>query len=125
MGDKWTYKLYMHGEQVDETDLRGLAFMKFESLKLLGLAELHEVYTGDDFDTVLHSTIVHRGGLYPPCPEDPKQCSYRKSISNDFHSTTRKTAFRTEVMCPSDRCGFTLKPSKLGGEFFDYGFCIA
>lgn len=61
----WEYKLYLHDELVCETDLRGIAHIQFEGLKLLGLAELREVYRGNNFDPVLHSTIVHRGGIYP------------------------------------------------------------
>ena len=124
MGNKWTYKLFIHGEQVDETELKGLAFLKYESAKMLGLAELHEVYIGEDFDPVLHSTIVHRGGIYPPCPDNKKCCSYRKSVSNEFYTTTRTTAVRSEIICPGDRCGYMLKPSKCGGEFFDYAYCL-
>ena len=120
----WEYKLYLHDELVCETDLRGIAHIQFEGLKLLGLAELREVYRGNNFDPVLHSTIVHRGGIYPPCPENPQSCKYRKSMSMDFNTMTRKTAFRTEVMCPGDRCGYMLKPSKIGGDYFDYGLCI-
>jgi hypothetical protein len=45
-------------------------------------------------------------------------------MEREFHSTTRETAIRAEVMCPSDRCGYMLKPSKCGGNFFDYDYCI-
>lgn len=121
---EWVYKIFINNELVDEEPLKGMAYLKFESAKMLGLAEMHEVYTGDDFDPVLHSTIVHRGGIYPPCQDNKKDCSYRKSISNEFYTTTRTTAVRTEVICPSDRCGYMLKPSKIGGNFFDYARCI-
>jgi hypothetical protein len=123
--NEWTYEIFINGEKVDETDLRGIAYMKFESAKLVGLAELHRVYNGENYDPVIHFTTVERGGIFPPCPQNTGKCSYRKSVKNDFHSTTRPTAFRTETMCPGDRCGFLLMPSKIGGDFFDYGYCIA
>lgn len=121
---EWTYKIYLHGEQVDETPLEGIAWLKFESAKMLGLAELHKVYVGYNYDPVLHFTVVHKGGILPPCNSDTKKCLYRKSIAPEFYSTSRKTAVRAEVMCPSDRCGYMLKPSKIGGDFFDYAECI-
>ena len=117
------YEIWLHGEKIDETDLKGIAWLKFESAKLVGMAELREIYNGDNFDPVLHQTVIHRGGIKPPCPENTENCTYRKSISADFYNTPRKTAFRTEVMAPKDRCGFKLKPSKIGGSFFDYDFC--
>jgi hypothetical protein len=120
----WTYKIYLHGELIDETSLAGIAFLKFESAKLLGLSELHEVYTGPSFDPVLHRTIIHRGGIHPPCSDRPQKCEYRKSMSASFYNTPRRTAFRTEVLCPTDRCGFMLKSSCIGGQFFDYAPCI-
>jgi len=101
-----------------------MAWLKFESAKLLGLAELHEVYVGDNYDPVLHTTTIHRDGIFPPCQNTRKECPYLKTVKQDFYSTPRITAFRTEVMCPDDRCGFMLKPSKIGGSFFDYDICI-
>lgn len=121
---EWTYKIILHGELIDETPLRGIGWLKFESAKLLGRAELHEVYVGNKYDPVIHKTIVHRGGILPPCPDAREKCPYLKTVEHDFYSTPRTTAFRTEVMCPSDRCGFMLKPSKIGGSFYDYDFCI-
>ena len=120
----WIFKIYLHGEQIDETFLEGVAQLKFESAKMLGLAELHKVYVGVNFDPVLHFTIIHKGGIIPPCDSNSKKCHYRKSVSIDFHSTSRKTSVRAEVMCPSDRCGYMLKPSKIGGSFFDYAECL-
>ena len=117
----WTYRIYLHGEQIDETPLSGLAWLKFESAKMLGLAELHEVYVGQNFDPVLHQTTIHRGGEMPPCEN---KCPWRKSIDKEFHSTIRPTALRIEVMPPGDRCGYMLKPSRIGGDFFDYDYCI-
>ena len=122
--EDWIYKIYLHGEQIDEEKLRGIAFMKFEYAKLLGLAELHEAYVGADYDPVLHTTKVHRGGIYPPCTETKCDCPYHKSIAGSFFTETRPTSFRTEVMSPGDRCGFMLKPSKAGGDFFDYDYCL-
>ena len=121
---EWTYKIFINGEQVNETNLRGIAYMMFDSAKMLGLAELHRVYTGTNYDPVLHWTVVERGGIYPPCNDNKKQCPYRKSMEAEFYSTPRKTAFRAEVMCPSDRCGYMLKPSRVGGAFDDYALCI-
>lgn len=109
---------------MDELELEGLAYMKFESAKMLGMAELHKIYAGQNFDPVLHQTKVERGGITPPCGNDPKQCQYRKSIQSEFYSTPRRTAFRTEVICPADRCGWLLKPHRIGGQFDDYGYCI-
>jgi hypothetical protein len=120
----WTYQIYLHEELVDETPLSGIAFLKFESAKLLGFSELHEIYTGPSFDPVLHRTIIHRGGIHPPCSDRPQKCEYRKSMSASFYGHTRPTSFRTEVVCPSDRCGYMIKLSRLGGNFFDYAPCI-
>lgn len=118
------YEIWLHGEKIDETNLKGIAWLKFESAKLVGFAKLFEIYDGDNFDPVLHTTIVHSGGIKPPCPENKVDCQYRKSIKSDFYSTPRKTAFRTEITCPIDRCGFLLKPSKIGGVFTDYDYCL-
>lgn len=122
--NEWMYEIYLNGEKVDETDLRGMAYLKFESAKLLGYAEIRRIYSGNNYDPVLHYTTSERGGIVPPCPEDTKNCTYRKSMSIEFYSTTRPTSFRTETICPGDRCGFMLKPSKIGGGFFDYDYCL-
>lgn len=58
-----------------------------------------------------------------PCPSDTSKCKWRKSMSTEFYSTTRKTAFRTEVICPADRCGYDIKDGHIGGSFFDYELC--
>ena len=53
----WTYKIFLDGKQVDETNLAGLAYIKFEMAKLLGNAELHKEcrdYFGN-MDNVLSS----------------------------------------------------------------------
>jgi hypothetical protein len=119
----WTYQIFIHGEKVNETNLSGIAYMMFGSAKLIGLAELHRVYVGTNFDPVLHYTTVERGGIYPPCCEDKNQCRYRQSLASEYY-VPRPTAFRIETMCPQDTCGFMLKPSRLGGRSDDYAPCI-
>ncbi len=120
----WTYRLYLHGDLIDETPLVGIASLKFESAKMLGLAELHEVYIGADFDPVLHTTIIHRGGIKPPCNPQPAKCQYRQSLERSFYATSRPTALRVEVVCPTDRCGYMIRPSRIGGNFWDYAACF-
>lgn len=120
----WRYDIYLNGDCVDSTELSGIASLKFESAKLLGLAELHKIYQGDCFDPVLHSTIVIKGGTYPPCPTDGSDCSYRQAYDAGWYCTPRPTAYRIESFAPQDRCGYMLRPYRIGGTPDDYARCI-
>jgi hypothetical protein len=124
----WKYVVYINGEMVDETHEPLSAYMKLESAELLemGVCELQQVYDGpsEHYDPVIHGTrILERGGNFPPCPSNHAQCPYRKSRQNDFYSTPHPTAYRVEVMPPVDRCGYLLKPKRIGGDFSDYAPC--
>lgn len=121
--DDFKWDVYLNGELIDTTELRGIAYLKFESAKLLGMAELHRVYKGENFDPVLHFTTVERGGEYPPCPIDKHNCKYRQPYYIGWDCETRPTAFRIETLKPQDRCGFMLKPNRIGGRPDDYAVC--
>lgn len=119
----WTYRIYLNGALVDETNLSGIANLKFESAKMLGRAELHQVYVGENFDPVLHGTVVERGGVLPPCPDKPFSCLYKRKCESDY-CAPRTTAFRTETIEPQLRCGYLLRPGRAGGRWDDYDYCL-
>lgn len=120
----WRYDIYLNGALVDTTELSGIADLKFESAKHLGLAELHRVYQGESFDPVIHGTIITRGGEMPPCPLDKSTCRYRQAYHPGWNCTPRPTAFRIETISPQDRCGYMLKPNRIGGIPDDYNSCL-
>lgn len=119
----WVYKLYLNDMFVTEYGCAGIAQISFNTYCDCSdyIAELHQVWVGDDFDPVLHQTVVQRDKKRPPCSEP---CPYKRNLGGGFNAAPRPTAFRTEVMDPSDRCGWKLKPGHVGGHDYDYGFCI-
>jgi len=119
----WVYRLFANDVLIKEYELSGLAWLGFDSVSKYSdyICELHEVWVGDNFDPVLHTTIVHRDGKQPPCA-DP--CPYRRCLGGGFNAMPRPTAFRVEAMDPSDRCGWKPKPNHMGGHDYDYGFCV-
>lgn len=120
----YEYQIYGNGELVNSTPLKGIAWLEADTLAMNDFyTEIHEVYTGDSYDPVLHGTRIVRKENPPPCPEEGP-CKFKKSKKEGFLNTTRPTALRTEPMCPQDRCGWMLRPSCLGGTFFDYSPCI-
>jgi hypothetical protein len=138
--ESWIYEVVCLGS-VSVESKACLAFLQYQSALLLDpQARLFRVYSGSRFDVVLHSASVYNmadggwdnaaGRSGPdhynqgrPCPTSVSECPYRKTRAADFHSTPRPTAFRVEVMPPSDRCGWALKDGHLGGAFFDYHEC--
>jgi hypothetical protein len=126
---EWIHKVYVNSELTYETEYNGLAhahLAMFVDCNAVGggyYIELVHEYKGDNFDPVLHSPVVERFGELPPCPNEGK-CSWRKSIKEAFYTTPRKTALRTEVIAPQDRCGYMLLPNCKGGYFWDYAPCF-
>ena len=119
----WRWDIYINGVLVDTTELQGIAYLKFESAKLLGLAELHRIYQGNAYDPILHRVVIERGGTPPPCPDGPNDCPWHMSAKHNFYITARPTALRIEVLPPQDRCGYLLKPNRIGGVWDDYAIC--
>lgn len=52
------YEIYLNGKMVDVCNLEGIAIMKYQSACLIGDSMLRRVYTGDDFDPMLHFPCV-------------------------------------------------------------------
>jgi len=125
----YSFELMVNGDIVKEWPGKhsGLALIGFQSVALdeTLLVTLVKKFTGK-FDPVLHKReeVVAQSSPVLPCPTNKENCPYCKSNETEFYSTVRKTALRTEVFCPADRCGYLLKPSCIGGNFFDYHLCI-
>lgn len=65
--NEFTYEIYINDCLVDSTNLLGIAVMKYESACLLGVGKLRKVYSGNNFDPVLHSPCTYNpldGGWY-------------------------------------------------------------
>jgi hypothetical protein len=57
-------------------------------------------------------------GLFPPkCKEN---CNYRQKYCS---ASLQVNALRVEIFSPSDRCGWNLKPGRVGGRPDDYFPC--
>jgi hypothetical protein len=56
------YEIYLNGSLIDHTNLEGIAILKWQSACLLGEGVLRRVYTGDDFDPLLHLPCMYKDG---------------------------------------------------------------
>lgn len=123
----WIYQISVGNDIVDETPYFGLAWLKFESAALLGYATLTEVYAGTDYDPVLHSPPRTwrkiDPSVVPPCPSSGR-CEWKQPERDAFYTTPRPTALRVEVLPPTVRCGYLLRPGMCGGHVDDYQPCI-
>ena len=130
------YKIIINGDLMKTyyEPLFGLAKLAFDSAcynKDLNVVLERKIIDEEDFDPVLHGTktkILYNRPAITPCYHknisSNKKCPYLKNAERDFINTPRPTALRVEAIAPSNRCGFLLKPTKLGGHFFDYDYCV-
>ena len=125
MNIKFHYEIFVNSEYVKSYpgDLAGLAHLGFDSLAYdpeINIELRRVVDLG--FDPVLHtskSLIIRKKSAETPCCDN---CKYMK-LPDGIMATTRPTALRVESMDLHPRCGFLLKPSCVGGSYFDYDAC--
>jgi hypothetical protein len=55
----WTYEVYLNGTLVFSSNYEGIAFLKYQSTCLIGSGRFRRVYSGPDFDPVLHSPAFY------------------------------------------------------------------
>lgn len=56
---EFKYEVYLNDELIEENEKQGIAYLKYESAKLVGKAELRYVYIGSNYDPVLHNTKIY------------------------------------------------------------------
>ena len=134
------YLIFINGFVADKTLLKGIAFMKLASADLIGDGDLVRFIPGDDPVICGYSTYNQVLGMWEdgfnvkkcPIPVDntnndippicQKNCKWRMKY-NDF--SLQINAIRTEVasMVAVERCGWNLKPNRIGGHPLDYAPC--
>ena len=122
-----TYEIYLDGLLVSSTELRGIAYLRFESACLLGKASfVRVVETGDPVMDGKWEYNADDGGWdykgknLPPCPPDGGDCKYRRFPEE---LPLQRNALRVEVMAPDNKCGWALKSGRIGGHNSDYHVC--
>ena len=136
---KAIYTIFVNGMPYEEVEEEGVAHLKLESANLIGVGELVKFIPGDDkilcgyytynqefkewqhgFNVAKRPTPVDKDSGIPPVCE--KNCKWLKRFNN-FNRQSNSLRLESSHMVAETRCGWNLKPGKIGGHPLDYAPC--